>query len=158
MSFSCCCSCRWGKTAATNGHIIYPPGDMSSLWRATVEYWQGKPEQLGQRPAPVPLSPLQIQHGLTRACTSETSVYFNETTWCYILEGCHLHTRRRKNLKTLIVRIAIKEVRRLLWSQNIHCHIHNSEQLRPPRDEAHGAGGCVWGGGGATANCCENGS
>jgi hypothetical protein len=22
---------------------------------------------------------------------SETSLYFNETTWCYIPEGCHLH-------------------------------------------------------------------
>jgi hypothetical protein len=31
--------------------------------------------------------------------TSETSVYFNETTRRYIPEGCHLHTRRRKNLK-----------------------------------------------------------
>jgi hypothetical protein len=23
--------------------------------------------------------------------TSETMVYFNKTTWCYIPEGCHLH-------------------------------------------------------------------
>jgi hypothetical protein len=29
--------------------------------------------------------------------TSETSVYFNDTTWQYIPEGCHLHTRRREN-------------------------------------------------------------
>jgi hypothetical protein len=29
---------------------------------------------------------------------SETSDYFNETTWRYIPGGCH-HTRRRENLK-----------------------------------------------------------
>jgi hypothetical protein len=28
--------------------------------------------------------------------TSETSVYFKETTWCYIPESCHL-TRRSEN-------------------------------------------------------------
>jgi hypothetical protein len=32
--------------------------------------------------------------------TSETSVYFNETTWCYIPEHCHVHTRRCDNLKS----------------------------------------------------------
>jgi hypothetical protein len=32
-------------------------------------------------------------------CTSKTSVYFNETTRCYIQEGCHLHSRRPENLK-----------------------------------------------------------
>jgi len=26
---------------------------------------------------------------------SETSVYFNNTTWRYIPERCHLHTRRQ---------------------------------------------------------------
>jgi hypothetical protein len=31
--------------------------------------------------------------------TSETSVYFNETTWRYVPEGCLLHTDRRENLK-----------------------------------------------------------
>jgi hypothetical protein len=30
--------------------------------------------------------------------TSETSVYFNETTRRYIPEGCHLQTRRRENM------------------------------------------------------------
>jgi hypothetical protein len=30
--------------------------------------------------------------------TSETSVYFKESTWRYILKSCHLHTRRRENL------------------------------------------------------------
>jgi hypothetical protein len=32
--------------------------------------------------------------------TSETSIYFNETTRRYIPESCHLHTRRRANLKS----------------------------------------------------------
>jgi hypothetical protein len=32
--------------------------------------------------------------------TSETSVNLYETTWCNIPEGCHLHTRRRENLKS----------------------------------------------------------
>jgi hypothetical protein len=32
--------------------------------------------------------------------TSETSVYFNKTTRCYIAEGCHLHTPRPENLKS----------------------------------------------------------
>jgi hypothetical protein len=31
---------------------------------------------------------------------SETSVYLNETTRRYTPEGCHLHTRRRQNLKS----------------------------------------------------------
>jgi hypothetical protein len=30
----------------------------------------------------------------------ETPVYFNETTRCFISEGCHLHTLRRENLKS----------------------------------------------------------
>jgi hypothetical protein len=34
------------------------------------------------------------------ARTSETSVYFNETTLHYIPEGCNLHTRRHDKLKT----------------------------------------------------------
>jgi hypothetical protein len=32
--------------------------------------------------------------------TSETSVNFYETTRRNIQEGCHLHTRRRENLKS----------------------------------------------------------
>jgi hypothetical protein len=33
------------------------------------------------------------------ARTSEISAYFNETTQCYIAEGCHPNARRRENLK-----------------------------------------------------------
>jgi hypothetical protein len=32
--------------------------------------------------------------------TSETSVYFNETTLLCVLEGCHLHTFRCEKLKS----------------------------------------------------------
>jgi hypothetical protein len=35
--------------------------------------------------------------------TSETSVYFSEIIRRYIPESCHLHTRRRENLKSHIV-------------------------------------------------------
>jgi hypothetical protein len=31
--------------------------------------------------------------------TSETLVYFNDTTQRYIPEGCYLHTNHRENLK-----------------------------------------------------------
>jgi hypothetical protein len=34
--------------------------------------------------------------------TSETAVYFNETTRHYVPEGCHLRTRRRENLQSRI--------------------------------------------------------
>jgi hypothetical protein len=32
--------------------------------------------------------------------TSEMSIYFHETAWLYILEGCHLHTCHLENLKS----------------------------------------------------------
>jgi hypothetical protein len=35
-------------------------------------------------------------------CTSEISVYFNETAWCYIPEGCHPHTQCHEKLKSQI--------------------------------------------------------
>jgi hypothetical protein len=37
-------------------------------------------------------------------CAFETLVYFNETTLCYIPEGCHLHARRSENLKYRMLR------------------------------------------------------
>jgi hypothetical protein len=33
-------------------------------------------------------------------CTSETPVYFKETIQRFIPQRCHLHTRRRENLKS----------------------------------------------------------
>jgi hypothetical protein len=38
--------------------------------------------------------------------TSETSIYFYETTRRNIPEGCHLHTRRREKLKSWYAVIA----------------------------------------------------
>jgi hypothetical protein len=37
-------------------------------------YWQGKTEELGNKPVPVPLCPLQIPHGLNRARTRASAV------------------------------------------------------------------------------------
>jgi hypothetical protein len=31
-----------------------------------------------------------IREMMEAVCACETSVYFSETTWCYIPEGCHL--------------------------------------------------------------------
>jgi hypothetical protein len=61
-------------TAATNGHIVHPPYN-AWVWRTTVEwYWQGKTEELGEEPFPMPLCPPQIPHGLTRARTWDFAV------------------------------------------------------------------------------------
>jgi hypothetical protein len=52
-------------SAATNGHIVHPPDDIW-VWRMTVEwYWQGKTEEIGEKPVPVPHCPPQIPRGLT---------------------------------------------------------------------------------------------
>jgi hypothetical protein len=53
------------------------------VWIATVEwYWQGKTEELGEKPVPVPLCPPQIPHGLTRAWTWASAVRGRRlTTW-----------------------------------------------------------------------------
>jgi hypothetical protein len=40
-------------------------------------------------------------------CTSETSVYFNDTTRRCIPECCHLHTRRCENLKSHKSKVAL---------------------------------------------------
>jgi hypothetical protein len=36
--------------------------------------------------------------------TSETFIYFNETTWYYVPEGCHLHSCHDHNLKSRMER------------------------------------------------------
>jgi hypothetical protein len=60
--------------AVTNGHIVHPPGDIW-VWRTTVEwYWQGKIEDVREKPIPVSLCPLQIPHGLNRARTRDLAV------------------------------------------------------------------------------------
>jgi hypothetical protein len=44
------------------------------------------------------------------AGTSETSVYFKETTRRYIAGGRHLHTRRRENLQSHTVAVWLIKV------------------------------------------------
>jgi hypothetical protein len=53
------------------------------VWRATVEwYCQGKSDELGEKPVPVPLCPPQIPHGLTRTRTRTSDVRGRRlTTW-----------------------------------------------------------------------------
>jgi hypothetical protein len=56
------------------------------VWIATVEwYWQGKTEELGEKPVPVPLCPPQIPHGLTRARIRSSAVRGRRlTTWAMV--------------------------------------------------------------------------
>jgi hypothetical protein len=64
--------CLW--TAAAKGPIVHSQDDIW-LCRATVEwYWQGKTEELGGKPVPVPLCPPQNPHGLNRARTRVSAV------------------------------------------------------------------------------------
>jgi hypothetical protein len=59
------------------------------VWSATVEwYWQGKTEELGEKPVPVPLCPPQIPHGLTRARSRASAVRGRRlTTWAMARPG-----------------------------------------------------------------------
>jgi hypothetical protein len=60
---------RWGgsdPSVITHFVSILRISQIIWVWRATVElYWQGKTEELGEKPVPVPLCPPQIPHGLT---------------------------------------------------------------------------------------------
>jgi hypothetical protein len=47
--------------------------------------------------------------------TSETSVNFHKTTRCNIPEGCHLHNRRRENLKSHLKDAGLFSRPRELW-------------------------------------------
>jgi hypothetical protein len=78
---------RWGGSSTqawmpTYVSILRIP-QMIWVWRATVEwYWQGKTEELGEKPVPVPLCPQQIPHGLTQARTRASAVRVRRlTTW-----------------------------------------------------------------------------
>jgi hypothetical protein len=79
-------SWRWGGCSTQAWMPIYISilhiPQMIWVWKATVEwYWQGKTEELGEKPVPVPLCP-QISHGLTRARTRASAVRGRcLTTW-----------------------------------------------------------------------------
>jgi hypothetical protein len=78
---------RWGGSSTQAWMPTYVSilriSQMIWVWRATVEWhWQGKPEELGEKPVPVPLCPPQISHGLTRARTRASAVTGRQlTTW-----------------------------------------------------------------------------
>jgi hypothetical protein len=78
---------RWGGSSTQAWMptyvIILRIPQMIWVWRATVEwYWQGKTEELGERPVPLPLCPPQIPHRLTRARTRASAVRGRRlTTW-----------------------------------------------------------------------------
>jgi hypothetical protein len=61
-------------TAATSGHVVHPPDDMSLESDVGMIYWQGKTEELGDKPVPVPLRSPQIPHEMTRARTRASAV------------------------------------------------------------------------------------
>jgi hypothetical protein len=86
-SFVCPIFLRWcgsdpSVDACLYASILRIP-QMIWVWRATVEwYWQGKTEELGGIPVPVPLCPPQIPHGLTRARSRASAVRGRRlTTW-----------------------------------------------------------------------------
>jgi hypothetical protein len=54
-------------TAASNGHIVHPPDDMWVHSIMVEWYWQGNPEELGEKPVPVPVCSPQVPHGLVSA-------------------------------------------------------------------------------------------
>jgi hypothetical protein len=58
----------------TLGRITHSPHDMSLESHCGMIYLQGKTEELGEKPVPVPLCPPQILHGLTRARTRASAV------------------------------------------------------------------------------------
>jgi hypothetical protein len=62
------------RTAATNGRIVHPPGN-AWVWTAPVEwYWQGKTEEIGEKPVPVPLCSPQIPHRMNHKQTRAPKV------------------------------------------------------------------------------------
>jgi hypothetical protein len=84
---------RWGGSSTQEWMPTYVSisriPQMIWVWRATVEwYWQGKTEELWEKPVPVPLCPPQIPHGLTRAWTRASAARGRRlTTWAIARPG-----------------------------------------------------------------------
>jgi hypothetical protein len=79
-------SWRWGGSSTQAWMPAYVSilriPQMIWVWIVTVEYWQGKTEELGEKPVPMPLCPPQIPHGLTRSRTRASAVRGRRlTTW-----------------------------------------------------------------------------
>jgi hypothetical protein len=79
---------RWGGSSTQAwmptyvSKLLIP--QMIWVWRATVEWYilQGKIEELGKKPVPVPLCSPQIPHGLIRVRTRSSAVRGQRlTTW-----------------------------------------------------------------------------
>jgi hypothetical protein len=87
---------RWGGSSTQAGMPTYVSilriPQMIWVWRATVEwYWQGKTEELGEKPVQEPLCPPQIPHGLTRARTLASAVRGRRlTTWAMAGSFCYV--------------------------------------------------------------------
>jgi hypothetical protein len=62
-------------------------------------FWDIPPRSLVEETDVSELRTVSISRAIEAVRTSETSAYFNEVTWRYIPESCHLHTRDRENLK-----------------------------------------------------------
>jgi hypothetical protein len=60
-------------TAATSGHIVHPPDDMSLESEGGI-ILTGENRRTRRKPVSVPLCPSQILHGLTRARTQASAV------------------------------------------------------------------------------------
>jgi hypothetical protein len=89
------------------------------VWRATVEwYWQGKGEELGEKPVPVPLCTPQIPHGLTRARTRPSAVRGRRLTTSAMARpgATHLLTEiSNVVLAGFVVAMAEVNVVRVMW-------------------------------------------
>jgi hypothetical protein len=80
-------------------------------------YWQGKTEELGEKPVPVPLCPPQIPHGLTRAWTRASAVRDRRLpTWA---------------MARPLVAWLVKTFSPLLWNSKVGCPVHKNPLLVP---------------------------
>jgi hypothetical protein len=61
-------------------------------------YLQGKTEELGEKPIPVPLFPPQIPHGLTRPRTRASAVRGRRLTTCAMARQSVTYTSERSVL------------------------------------------------------------
>jgi hypothetical protein len=98
---------RWGESSTqvwmpTYVSILHIP-QMIWVWRAMVEWYiDGKTEELGEKPVPMPLCSPQIPHGLTRVRTRASAVRGRRlATWAMARPSSNLsHRQNILDLKT----------------------------------------------------------
>jgi hypothetical protein len=67
-----------------------------------IIYWQGKTEELGEKPIPLPLCPPQIPHGITRARTRASAVRGRRlTTWAMVRHASSLYSNSCQVLRSI---------------------------------------------------------